>query len=40
MTEPGRIPRHREIIVLNDLVDCVKPGDEVFIIGEYKVRYD
>lgn len=32
--EPGRIPRQREIIVLNDLIDNVKPGDECFVVGE------
>jgi len=36
--EPGRIPRQREIIVLNDLIDAAKPGDEVFIVGELKAR--
>lgn len=25
----GRLPRHREVILLCDLIDSVKPGDEV-----------
>lgn len=25
----GRLPRHREVIVLWDLVDSAKPGEEV-----------
>lgn len=36
----GRLPRHREIILLWDLVDTVKPGEEVEVIGIYKNTYD
>ena len=25
---PGRLPRSKEVILLHDLIDCVKPGDE------------
>jgi DNA replication licensing factor MCM2 len=25
----GRLPRHREVILLWDLIDCAKPGEEV-----------
>ena len=33
---PGRLPRHREVILLWDLIDSAKPGEEVvcFIIIE------
>ena len=26
---PGRLPRHREVILLWDLIDQAKPGEEV-----------
>jgi DNA replication licensing factor MCM2 len=37
---PGRLPRHREVILLWDLIDCAKPGDEVDVTGIYKNAYD
>ena len=36
----GRLPRHREVILLADLVDVAKPGEEVDITGIYKNNYD
>lgn len=36
----GRLPRHREIILLSDLVDTAKPGEDVEIVGVYKNNYD
>lgn len=36
----GRLPRHREVILLWDLVDSVKPGEEVEVVGIYKNSYD
>ncbi|KAF8000904.1 hypothetical protein HF325_004693 [Metschnikowia pulcherrima] len=36
----GRLPRHREIILLSDLVDVAKPGEDVEIVGIYKNNYD
>ncbi|EEQ41519.1 hypothetical protein CLUG_05647 [Clavispora lusitaniae ATCC 42720] len=36
----GRLPRHREVILLSDLVDVAKPGEEVEIVGIYKNNYD
>lgn len=36
----GRLPRHREIILLWDLVDIAKPGEEVEVTGIYKNNYD
>ena len=37
---PGRIPRQKEVVLLNDLVDSVKPGDEVELTGVYISRFD
>ncbi|KAI2399893.1 MCM DNA helicase complex subunit [Ophidiomyces ophidiicola] len=36
----GRLPRHRDVILLADLIDVAKPGDEVEITGIYKNQYD
>lgn len=36
----GRLPRHREVILLADLVDVAKPGEEVEVTGIYKNNYD
>lgn len=37
---PGRIPRHKEAILLWDLVDFAKPGEEIEVTGIYKNSYD
>lgn len=37
---PGRVPRQKEVIVLHDLVDTARPGDEVEITGIYINKYD
>lgn len=36
----GRLPRHKEAILLWDLVDSVKPGEEIDLIGVYKNAFD
>lgn len=36
----GRIPRSKDCILLADLCDRCKPGDEVEIIGVYTNNYD
>ncbi|KAE9967278.1 hypothetical protein EG328_008304 [Venturia inaequalis] len=36
----GRLPRHREVILLWDLIDSCKPGEEVEITGIYRNNYD
>lgn len=30
----GRLPRHKEVILLYDLIDCARPGEEVEVTGE------
>jgi DNA replication licensing factor MCM2 len=37
---PGRVPRQKEVYVLNDQVDSARPGDEVEITGVYINRFD
>lgn len=37
---PGRVPRQKEVILTNDLVDSVRPGDEVEITGIFKSFFD
>lgn len=29
----GRLPRQKEVILLHDLIDCARPGEEVEITG-------
>ncbi|CAG8641520.1 4084_t:CDS:10, partial [Ambispora gerdemannii] len=36
----GRLPRHREVILLWDLIDTVKPGEEIEVTGIYRNNYD
>lgn len=36
----GRLPRQREVVLLADLIDTAKPGDEVEITGIYRNSYD
>ncbi|KAK6460114.1 DNA replication licensing factor, MCM2 component [Scheffersomyces coipomensis] len=36
----GRLPRHREVILLSDLVDVAKPGEAIEVTGIYKNNYD
>ena len=32
---PGRVPRHKNIVLLADLVDVARPGEEVEVTGIY-----
>lgn len=36
----GRLPRHREVILLWDLIDSAKPGDEIEVTGIYLNNFD
>lgn len=36
----GRLPRQREVILLADLIDSAKPGDEIEVTGIYRNHYD
>lgn len=37
---PGRVPRHKEVILLADLIDIARPGEEVEITGIYTHMFD
>merc|ERR1740136_510119 len=37
---PGRVPRTKEVIFTNDLIDVARPGEEVEITGIYAHSYD
>lgn len=36
----GRLPRHKEVVLLADLIDCARPGEEVEVTGTYLNNYD
>jgi len=36
----GRIPRSKDVILTDDLIDCTRPGEEVIVTGVYKQNYD
>lgn len=35
----GRLPRHKEVVLLGDLIDCARPGDEVEVTGVYRNNF-
>ena len=37
---PGRVPRTKEVILTNDLIDSARPGEEVEITGIFSHSYD
>lgn len=37
---PGRVPRNKEVLLLNDNIDCARPGDEVEITGIFLANFD
>nr|WCZ58670.1 DNA replication licensing factor MCM2 [Seculamonas ecuadoriensis] len=37
---PGRLPRSKDIILLHDLIDSARPGEEVEITGIYRNNFD
>jgi len=38
--EPGKMPRSKDVILSGDLVDSVRPGDELHLTGMYSCLYD
>ncbi|KAK3286195.1 hypothetical protein CYMTET_6236 [Cymbomonas tetramitiformis] len=36
----GRLPRQKEIILTNDLIDCARPGEEIVVTGIYTNNFD
>ena len=32
---PGRVPRHKDVVLLADLIDLARPGEEVEVTGVY-----
>jgi DNA replication licensing factor MCM2 len=37
---PGRVPRQKEVFLMNDLIDVARPGEEIEVTGIYEQRYD
>lgn len=37
---PGRVPRHKDVVLLGDNIDVARPGDEVEITGVYTNRFE
>ena len=37
---PGRLPRTKEVILLADLIDSARPGEEVDVTGIYRNNFD
>ncbi|CAI5470447.1 unnamed protein product [Closterium sp. Yama58-4] len=36
----GRLPRYKEVVLLNDLIDCARPGEEIEVTGIYVNNFD
>eukprot|EP00249_Psilotum_nudum_P028835 c38786_g1_i1 orf=143-2887(+) len=36
----GRLPRYKEIVLLNDLIDVARPGEEIEVTGIYTNNFD
>jgi DNA replication licensing factor MCM2 len=32
---PGRVPRHKDVVLLGDLIDLARPGEEIEVTGAY-----
>jgi DNA replication licensing factor MCM2 len=37
---PGRVPRTKEVLLTNDLIDIARPGEEIEVTGIYEHTYD
>ncbi|CAL8466756.1 g6292 [Coccomyxa elongata] len=38
--QAGRLPRHKEVILLHDLIDQARPGEEITLVGVYTNSFD
>merc|ERR1719203_1208865 len=38
--EPGKMPRSKDMVLHGDMVDTIRPGDELQLTGVYKCLYD
>ena len=38
--QAGRLPRHKEVILLHDLIDCARPGEEIQVTGVWTIAND
>ncbi|CAI7914754.1 unnamed protein product, partial [Closterium sp. NIES-53] len=36
----GRLPRYKEVVLLNDLIDCARPGEEIVSAGGIRGGFD
>ncbi len=36
----GRLPRYKDVILLGDLIDCARPGEQVEVTGVYTNNLD
>ena len=36
----GRLPRYKDVILVGDLIDCARPGEQVEVTGIYKNNFD
>lgn len=37
---PGRVPRTKEVVLMNDLIDIARPGEEIEVTGVFEHTYD
>ena len=37
---PGRVPRTKEVVLTNDLIDIARPGEEIEVTGVFEHSYD
>ncbi|EIE26454.1 MCM-domain-containing protein, partial [Coccomyxa subellipsoidea C-169] len=38
--QAGRLPRHKDVILLHDLIDQARPGEEITLVGTYTNAFD
>jgi DNA replication licensing factor MCM2 len=36
----GRLPRHKEVVVTDDLIDIARPGEEIDVTGIFTNNFD